>query len=193
MVEHVPFIVSLWKVGFPGGLSKAAVEDATFSVMVMARCTCSQVELRLRSWPNSTTEAARTTRLRICRCTNVKGGVGRSRTARQLPSGKRTICQWVLCTVRSPSCGTAQRTGLDSSSGDAGRVSCYWFTSRCRVHIALCWPLLTEKMLIFTDSRTVLWQCLKSWTVSRSQGHAMPYSVWECLSEWQCTAVRTTN
>jgi len=191
------FIVSMWKVGFPEGRGKASVRDATFSVMVMVRCTCSQVGLHLRSWPNSTTEAAPTTRSRICRCTNVKGGVGRSRTARQLPSGKRNVCQYVLCRVRSPSWGTAQRTDLDLSSGDGGRVSGYWFTSRYRVHIALCWPLLTENKWSSQNTRTVLWQCLKSWTVSHSQGHAMPYSIWECMSEWHwmehkwCTEVRT--
>ena len=91
---------------------QTAVKDATFSVMVTTRCACSQVGLRLRSWLNWTTGAAHTTRSRICRCTNVKGGVGRSRTARQLPSGKRTVCHWVLCRVRLPSCGTAQRRGF---------------------------------------------------------------------------------
>ena len=91
IVQGVSFIVPLWKVAATGR-SKTAMQDATFSVMVSARCACSQVGLHLRSWPNWTTEAAPTTRSRICRCTNVKGGVGRSRTARQLPSGKRPAC-----------------------------------------------------------------------------------------------------
>jgi len=149
-MRRVSFVVSLWTVasaGCLGGRSKAAVKDATFSVMVTARWTCSQVELRLRSWPNSTTEAAHTTRWRICRCTNVKGGVGRSRTARQLPSGKWIVCQWVVCRVRSPSCDTAQRTGLDLSSGDDGRVSGSWFKSNNRVQIVLCCPLNVKFIL----------------------------------------------